>query len=73
MYNVIYLAIGIYIIGLLMYILFRKTDNIHLTEDTLFKVKDGLKELGWSDQAIEDAINSILNQGVVFREVIQDD
>lgn len=73
MYGVAYLAIGIYIIGLLMYILFRKTDNVYLTEDTLFKVRDGLKECGWSDQAIQDAINSILNQGVVFREVIQDD
>jgi hypothetical protein len=38
------------------------------TEDTLFKVAVALREAGLSEQEIDDAINSMQNSGILFRE-----
>lgn len=42
-------------------------DETH-DDDTLFKVAVALREVGLTEQQIDDAINSMQNYGILFRE-----
>ena len=44
------------------------TENLHLDEDTLFKVRDGVKSTGLCECKANEIINALLNKGILFRE-----
>ncbi len=46
---------------------------IETRHDTLDKVNQALTKLGWTEPQVVDAINEMLNLGVVFAERVKDD
>lgn len=44
------------------------TDTVRYNENTLFKVRDALKDAGLDDSTVLEAVIHMQNQGLLFRE-----